>query len=145
MTRAERASVTLAARIVATRGQHVSLTLRDNDHVAGVLTDASPQWLLITAGTRQHLVPAAAVTSFTGLSTKVAQLSQVERRLTIGHALRALSRDRARVIVHTDAAALAGVIGVVGEDHLDLSTAIGADGRVTIPFAALIQVRSADA
>ncbi|PKQ25474.1 MAG: hypothetical protein CVT64_09730 [Actinobacteria bacterium HGW-Actinobacteria-4] len=144
LTRAERASVEFGARAVATVGGSVTVTMRDGEHVAGTLADASPQWLLVTQGVRQHLIPLEAVSFIGGLSTQAAPLSEVDRRLSVGHAYRALSVDRARVVVHTDATALAGVIGAVGADHVDVATSLGNQARVTVPFAAIIQVRSAD-
>jgi hypothetical protein len=144
LTRAERASVELAARAVATLGGPVTVTLRGGDQVSGTVADASPQWLLVTQGARQHLIPLDAAQVIGGLSAQAAPLSEVERRLSIGHALRALSQDRARVIVQTDALELAGVIGTVGADHMDVATSVGSQARVTVPFAAIIQVRSAD-
>lgn len=144
LTRAERASVEFAARMVASRGRVVEITLRNGEHVRGKVADASPQWSLVTDGSRQALVPLSAIAAVAGMSSSAAPLSEVDRRLSMGHALRALSRDRVRVVVQTDAHQLAGVVGAVGADHLDLATTLGSEGIVAIRFSAVMCVRSAD-
>lgn len=145
MTRAERASVEFAARIVASRSGAADLVLRNGERVQGTIADASPQWVLLTAQSRQRLIPVTAIASAAGLSTASAPLSQVDRGLSMGYALRALARDRVRVVIDTDAASFAGVIGAVGDDHCDVATSLGRQGTLTVRFAAIVQVRSADA
>lgn len=144
LTRGERAAVELAARFKATRGERARLELSDGDFVEGEVSEASALWVLVTSGAREHVVPLAAVMSVSGLSTRAAPLREVDRRLSLGHAMRALSRDRARVVVQTYAGAHAGVIGAVGADHMDVATALGDRAQVTVPFAAIVQVRSAE-
>jgi len=144
LTRGERAAVELSARMKASVGSQVRLMLRDGDYVEGDVKDASAQWLLVSSARSHHVVPLHAVMTVTGLGVRAAPMTEVERRLTLGHAMRALSRDRARVAVHTDAGLCTGVIGAVGADHMDVATSVGSRSQVTVPFAAIVQVRSAE-
>lgn len=141
LTRSERASVELAARLVHARGTSVTVTLLDGETVHGVLVDAAVGWLLVGATGPQTLVPLHAVALVSGLGPRTAALTDVDRRLGMGHALRALARDRARVVVATAAGDVAGVIGVVGADYIEVSTGVGTS--VAVPMQAIMRVRSA--
>jgi len=141
LTRSERATVELATRLLSARGTSVALTLRDGELVRGVLVDAAAQWLLVGATGPQTLVPLSAVVMVSGLPPRSTELSEVDRRLGIGHALRALARDRARVFVGTAAGSVSGVIGAVGADFIEVSTSVGSS--VAVPMAAITRVRSA--
>lgn len=143
LTRAERAGVELAARLRADRGREVTVMLRDGEPVTGELVDGAVEWLLVAAQARQHLVPTAAVSSYAGLSGRLAPLGEVERRLSLGSALRVLSRDRRRVVVHTDAGQLGGLLGPVAADHVEVVLRVG-EAPLVVPFGAIVQVRSAD-
>lgn len=143
MTRSERASIELASRLMHARGTSVTVTLLDGDTAQGVLVDAAAGWVLLGASGPQTLVPLSAVALVSGLGPRTAELSEVDRRLGIGHALRALARDRARVVVTTAAGQTSGVIGAVGADYVEVSTAVGA--AVVVPLAAIMSVRSATA
>ncbi|WP_084105854.1 hypothetical protein [Demequina sp. NBRC 110056] len=139
-TRGERASIELAARVAAARGRELSLSLRDGSRARGVLTDSGGEWLLLDDSGRERLVPAAAIAGIVGLPARAEQLSAVEERLTIASALRALSRDRARVQVRCGVD-LVGMIERVGADHLDL--AAEPQGSVTtVPLSGLLEVAS---
>ena len=141
LTRSERAGVELTARLLNARGGSVTLTLRDGESVRGVVVDAAAQWLLLGATGPQTLVPMSAIAMAAGLPARSAEVTEVDRKLGIGHALRALARDRARVVVSAGASEVAGVIGVVGADYIEVSTAVGAS--VAVPMAAITLVRSA--
>lgn len=141
LTRSERAGIELAARLVSAKGMTVALTLTDGETVRGVLVDAAAQWLLLGATGPQTLIPVRAVTLVSGLPPRTTELTEVEKRLGIGHALRALARDRARVIVDTIAGSASGLVGVVGADFIEVSTAVGAS--VAVPMAAITRVRAA--
>lgn len=140
LTRSERASIDLAQRLLTARGQSVVLTLRDGEVVRGVLVDAAAQWLLLGTSGPQTLVPMRAVALFAGLPPRTSHVTEVERRLGIGHALRALARDRARVIVDYGAGQVTGLIAVVGADYVEVSTSVGAMSAVQID--AIMRVRS---
>ncbi len=141
LTRAERASVSLAARLVQAKGSAVTVTTRDGVSTAGVMVDAAAGWLLLGDSGPQTLVPLHAVTVVAGLGTRAAELTEVERRLGLGHALRALARDRARVVASTLSGDVTGIIGAVGADFIELSTGVGAS--VLIATDAVTRVRSA--
>ncbi len=140
LTTAERASITLAARLAASLGAQVVLVLEGGELTSGTVVDATAQWVLVNDGPRQHLIPVAAIASARGVSARAAQVGEVAARLTLGHALRALARDRARVTILTGGGELRGRVGRVGADHLDLETE-GAD-PVAVPFSQVRRVTS---
>ncbi|MFI2753022.1 hypothetical protein ACGIF2_06270 [Cellulomonas sp. P22] len=147
LTRAERATVTVADRLRASRGARIGVRVRGGALVDGVVLDTAPEWLLLGEQARRTLVPLDAVTAVVGLVPHAAPApGEVERRLGLGHALRALARDRVVVRVETDGAELTGRIERVGADHLDLVTGHGEVLRGgtwwTVPFAGLRAVRS---
>lgn len=120
-TRAERATVELAERLLAHHGTPLRLGLAGCT-VSGTVVDVAPQWVVVHDGRGEVLVPTAAVASVAGLSRATAlPPGQVMRRLGLAHALRALSRDRASVRITTLAGVFTGTIDRVGADHLDLA------------------------
>lgn len=146
LTRAERARVHLVDRLRASVGRDVRVhvadpTLHPLGVIEGRLVDAAVEWFLLTAGAGvQVLVPVGAVRAVRGLTSQVApDAGAVERRLGLGHVVRALARDRADVQVLTDAGVLAGRVDAVGADHLEL--AVGGSSW-WVPFAAVLLVRS---
>lgn len=141
LTRAERAAVELTSRVIAQRGAEVVLALVTGDTVRGTVADAAAQWVLLADGGRQVLVPRSAVAAVHGLGVRARAATEVERRLSLGHALRALSRDRARVVVRTRGHELSGIVGAVGADYVDI--AAGEDAAVAVPFDAIVSVRQA--
>ena len=143
-TRAERAGVALADRLRASAGCHVRLALRGGATLEGALLDVASQWFLLgDGGSRRVLVPVDAVGFVAGLSAHVAPPpGTVERRLTLGHALRALARDRAAVVVLGNGFDVGGRLERVGEDHVDLTPATGRGEPLAVAFGAIRAVRS---
>lgn len=141
MTRAERATVDLSARIAASKGAEIGLTLVSGEKLSGLVADCAGQWLLIRAGAQQVLVPLAAVAAVQGLAEKAGLVSEVARRLSLGHVLRALARDRAHVMARTLGGDVPGVIRSVGADHLDIA---GPVGITTVALSAVMAVRSSE-
>ena len=92
------------------------------------------------------LVPLGAVTAIRGLTPHSAgEGGVVERRLTLGHALRALARDRVIVQIVTHGGELTGRVERVGADHLDLAAGHveSRGGELwAVPFSAIRVVRS---
>ena len=148
LVRAERATVHLVDRLRATRGHPVRLHVGDLPGeraavVAGQLVDVGADWLLVLEpGARQNLVPLGAVQALEGVTAHVSPAAgEVERRLGLGAALRALGRDRVQVQVQTAGRTGVGRIDRVGADHVDLVA--GQPGTVwTVPLDALRVVRS---
>jgi hypothetical protein len=97
-----------------------------------------------TSSVRRALVPLAAVAAVDGLATHAAPAAGVvESRLGLGHALRALARDRVVVRVRTGGTDLTGRIERVGADHVDLADVDGARrGGWAVAFATLQVVQS---
>ena len=130
-TRTERAAVHLVDRLRAGAGRSVRLTLRSGLRLEGQLVDVGPDWLLLRAP-GEHLVPLAAVVMVATLPADVApEPGAVLSRLGLGHALRAVARDRLLVRVVTVAGALHGRVDAVGADHLDVALAFEDNGRPT--------------
>ena len=138
-TRGERAAVELVARLSGARGQALSFTLVDGQAVTGHLRDCAATWVLVEDDvSRSHLVPAGAITTVRGVGAVAQHLSHVEQRLDIAHALRALSRDRARVRVRTVGGDVVGIIAGVYADHIDVAEPAGQ--RASVPLAQIIEV-----
>ncbi|WP_456845986.1 hypothetical protein [Cellulomonas sp. P5_C6] len=145
LARAERASVGLDARVLSSVGRPVRVLVVGGDTVEGDLVDATTEWLLVaTSPVRRALVPLGAVAAVDGLAEHAAPATgAVGARLRLGHALRALARDRVVVRVDAGGAELTGRIERVGADHLDLADVGGAGrGAWAVTFATLRVVRS---
>ena len=148
LTRAERSAVQLSDRFRASEGRVLRLDLRGGTRVEGVLDEVGPAWLLLTAEGREHLVPLAAVAVAAGLVDVAAPpQTGVLRRLPLGHALRAVARDRSVVRVLTSGGEVVGRLDGVAADHVDV-TLVHADSRRptgerrAVPVAELLVVSS---
>jgi len=141
LTAAERASVELAARLAAAMSRSVVLHLDMGVAVEGTIMDATPSWVLLREGPRDHLVPLNAVVGVTGLPDRSIPVGAIERKLTLGHALRALQGERTKVMVEAPGVRFRGVIAAVGADHVDVLEDSGR-GRVAVPFRAISRVMS---
>lgn len=154
--RAERGQVALVHRLAADPEARLRLRVRGVGWVDANLTDVGQDWLLAQVeGTgrtgRELLVPLTALSAVEGLAGRADAREQVaSRRFGLRHALRAVSRDRARVRVHDiDGDHLTGTIDAVLADHLDLARhaddeprrAGAVRGRVSLPSSALAMVR----
>lgn len=146
LTRAERASVGLADRLRSCVGLDLRLTLAGGLRVAGAVRDVGPTWLLLADHGRECLVPVGAVAAVGGLPGIAAPPDGlVLRRLGLGHALRAVARDRTVVRVVTTAGETVGRIDGVGSDHVDVALVHPDSGRPTgecqtVAFGALVLV-----
>ena len=161
LTRAERATVDLTSRLRAAQGAQVTVRVGTAESVPGTVLEVAPQWLLLGDGPRRALVPLTALSAVGGLPVAAvaahgAAHGMVARRLGLGHALRALARDRTVVRVAVDGAELVGRLDRVGADHVDVTT-VTADAAArrsparaaghgsaawTVPLAAIRVVRS---
>lgn len=146
LTRAERASVGLSDRLRSCVGLDLRVTLRDGTLVGGSVRDVGPAWLLLVDAPRECLVPFGAVATVAGLPAFSAPPDGVAlRRLGLGHALRAVARDRTVVRVATTAGETVGRIDGVGADHVDVALVHPDSGRPTgarrtVAFGALLLV-----
>lgn len=146
LTRAERAGVALVDRLRAHGPEPLTLVLRDGERVHGRVLDVGPGWLLVADadGPGEHLVPVAAVATVAGLVAAAAPPpGVVMSRLTLGHALRVVARDRAVVRLRTDAGTLVARVDAVGRDHLDAAVVHADSGRPTgerrvVPWSAVL-------
>jgi len=140
LARAERASVTLSARVRASVGQRLRVRVDGGEQVDGTLLEAAPQWLLLaTPPARRVIVPLSAVAAIDGLATDAAPAAGVvESRLGLGQVLRALARDRVGVRVSAGGVEVVGRLDRVGADHLEVAE-LGTQGRASwvVPFERL--------
>lgn len=152
-TRREQATTRLADRVRAHVGRTLVLHLGVGLSATGQVEDVGPDWVLLREdGRGQMLVPLGAVIGVAGLSRSVAPpAGAVLSRLALGHALRAVARDRSPVRLQlTGGEVLTGTVDRVGSDHLDLAEHPWGEQRraaaVTtvraVPFPALLAVRS---
>ncbi|MCA1783905.1 MAG: hypothetical protein ABR500_09805 [Dermatophilaceae bacterium] len=151
-TRAERARIALAERYAASRGSRISLWLTPGGTVEGDLLDLGADWVLLRdLSGREVLVSTDAVVGAGGLSRR-SDPAVTARRFALGYVLRALSRDRAPVVVtDTSGGRVTGTIDGVGLDWCEVSEhpideprrAGTVRGRRVIPTAAIVAVLSA--
>lgn len=148
LTRAERAATHLVDRLRGAVGRPVGVAVRGGLVLTGDLTEVGSQWLLLSEQGREHLVPLSATAWVDGADAHVAPPEgRVTSALGLGHALRALARDRVVVRVATSAGTLLGRIEAVGADHLEVSLVRQDTGRPSgvvrvVAFAALDVVSS---
>lgn len=144
LTRAERARIALRDRLRASVGRELRIGLAPGETVAGVVSEVTAEWLLLDVGAgRRALVPTAAVGTVDGLGPYVAPpAGRVESSLGLGHALRALARDRVAVSARTRVGVVAGRLERVGADHVDVTLAAPAGRVVSVAFATLLAVVS---
>lgn len=142
LAEAERGQVDLADRLRARLGQDLALRLRDGSDVRGTVLDAAVQWLLVLTGSgRRVLVPVGAIAVARGLGHVAPEASVVERRLRLGHVLRALSREEVVVLVRTTVGDHRGRIAAVAADHIDLAPATaGSEETVSLALAHVLSV-----
>lgn len=153
-TRSEQSRLTLVQRLLGHLGGPIGVTTGGGRILSGILTNVGSQWIAVTVDGRSVIVPLSSLQMLRGLGRSVGQpLSRVEARLGLGSALRALSRDRAKVVLGLSAQAsrCAGVIDRVGADFLDLGLVAPGNERrpgdarevLTVPFAAIDTIDSA--
>ena len=152
-SRAEQATVSLSARLAAATGSPVVLQVLGVGEVPGVLFSVGADWLLLSHERTERLVLIAALAGVRDLDRRAEApqaRSVVLARLGVASPLRAIARDRSTVLISLrDGAELTGTPERVGEDYVDVvvhdlgETARGAGRtRMTLPFAALAQVRT---
>jgi hypothetical protein len=142
---AEYAAVSLASRLMASTGAHVALDLPSVGRVEGELHRVGEDWCLLAGGTGSWVVPLWQVLAVRGASPRSvpeAAWSPVNR-LGLRSALRRLAEARARCLVHlTDGSRVEAVLGRVGSDFAEVTTAVGE--TVLVPWTALVAVQDPD-
>lgn len=143
--RAEYGSVTLASRLMASRGRDVAIDLPHVGRVEGSLVRVGDGWFLLGGAGQDWIVPLHAVVAIhgaSGRSVPEVAWSAVDR-LGLGSALRRLADADERCLVHlADGTRHETYVHRVGADFLE---ARGAQGeRLLLPYAALVAVRRRD-
>lgn len=151
-TRRERAAVELGERLSASIDQQLDLRVRAAGEVVGHLADVGRDWLLLDQDHRcSALVPFGSILQISGCAALSASAPSTTRRFGLGHALRALSRDRAAVrLLDVDGRFVTGTLDRVGADHLDLAQhpldlprrQAHVTAQLVVPFAAVAVVWS---
>lgn len=141
-SRAEYSSVSFEARVHASVGARLRLSVSGVGTLAGTLVRAGKGWLLLETSTpgQEWVVCLDAVTQAAGLSGRaVNELARpVSGRLPLRSALRGLADAQVVVTVHhSDGTQSAGRLGRVGADFVEL---LDRDGDV-LPLAMVSAVR----
>ncbi|NPD05560.1 hypothetical protein HN031_12780 [Nocardioides sp. zg-1308] len=144
--RSEYGAVTLASRLMASRGQVVALDLPHLGRIEGRLDRVASEWCLLSGTGQDWLVPLGAVVGVRGASARsVPEVawSPVDR-LGLRAALRRLAEAGERCLVHlTDGTRHEAYVDRVGADFADCRTAGDAPaGVLLVPFSALVAVQS---
>ncbi|MCF3140217.1 MULTISPECIES: hypothetical protein [unclassified Paenarthrobacter] len=154
--RVELGGIELSDRLRGVVGSGIKVMLMDGSVLQGGLSHVGSEWIVLTEGARQWLIPHGSVLSYQGLGRlAVKEASRVQRSLGIASALRALSRGRIPLVVHlavrnSGGHKLDGVIDRVGSDHFDLAVVLQGEERragsvaavVTVPFVAFTAISS---
>ena len=110
----------------------------------GRLTRVAAEWLMLTVGTSEWVLPLAAVTAAqvpTDRSVPEVAWSAVARRLGLRSALRRLADSGESCVVHTrEGAQLQGRIDRVGQDFFELRTS--STTTQLVPLATVAGVQS---
>ena len=139
---AEYARVELLARVHASVGRQVTLTLLGAGPVAGVVGAAGRDWCLLVdgpSGAGDVLVRVAVLRAAQGLSPRavVEDARPVTARLGFGAALRRLTEEEPEVLVqHVDGVRSRVAVTRVGADFLEA-------GDTVLPMACVAAVRPA--
>ena len=153
-TRIEVSKFRLVDRLRPAFGHRIAITLAGRFSVEGLVANVGNSWVLLREdrGT-EVLVPLVAITSVAGLGGVTAapgSEGKIAARLTLGHALRGVARDRSTVSIGLrDERRLTGTIDRVGSDFFEMAEhpldtvrrAGNVAGVRTVPFDGLALVR----
>jgi hypothetical protein len=141
--RTEYGTVTLASRLMASRGHEVTLDLPHVGRVEGRLDRVGEEWCLLGGPRQDWIVPLRVVTAVRGASDRsVPEVawSPIDR-LGLRAALRRLADAGARCLLHlADGARHEAYVHRVGADFLEARDS--ADGMMLVPYAGLVAVQS---
>lgn len=147
-SRAEYATVTLEARLMASAGRGVALDVAGAGRVAGELRRVGTGWCLVAGDGRDWLIPTGAVEAATGLSDRaVPEVAwSAVARLRLGSALRRLADEGVPCVVLTRSGTRHdGVLLRVGRDFVELEADEEQRRVVVVPLAAVAAVQSREA
>ncbi len=143
--RAEYASVTLASRLMASRGRAVALELPHVGRVEGSLDRVGDGWCLVSGAGQDWIVPLHAVSlvhGASGRSVPEVAWSAIDR-LGLRSALRRLADAEERCLLHlADGSRHEAHVHRVGADFLEVRGAAGE--RLLLPYAGLVAVQRRD-
>ena len=154
-TRAELSRVTFGDRLRGGLGRQVTCTLTGATPVEGRLERVAADFILVTEGRTEAVVPLTAIAGVDGLERagpagSRAADAAVAARLGMKAALRALARDRSVIRVDVlGGAQVVGTAAVVGADYVEVAVH-GADevprpqlvkGSRLVPFASIQVIR----
>jgi hypothetical protein len=141
--RTEYGAVTLASRLMASRGNEVALDLPHVGRVEGRLSRVGEEWCLLSGARQDWIVPLGAVSAVRGASDRSVPdvaWSPIDR-LGLRAALRRLADSGARCLLHlADGARHEAYVHRVGADFLEARDS--ADGELLVPYAGLVAVQS---
>jgi small nuclear ribonucleoprotein (snRNP)-like protein len=152
-TRAEFARVRLVDRLRGSEARQVALVTRGGQALTGELSRVGPDFVLVSTGRHECVVPLDAIRSVRGLGAATVSaeaVGPVQARLGLASVLRTIAADRSVVtVVTTDDRALSGTLQRVGSDFVELlehpvdATARAAQGRglTLMPFVVVALVR----
>ncbi|GAA2754812.1 hypothetical protein GCM10009872_01720 [Actinopolymorpha rutila] len=153
-TRREVALFRLVDRLRPAFGHPVTVFTLGGGKVAGHVSGVGADWLLVAEDFRfEVLLPLDSITGITGLGNLTAapgSEGKVAARLTLGHALRGVARDRSSVAVALrDSTTVTGTIDRVGADFFEMAEhgpseirrARDVRGVRTVPFGGVAFVR----
>lgn len=143
--RSEYGAVTLASRLMASRGEEVSVDLSHVGRVEGRVERVGDGWFLLSGQGQDWIVPlrwVAAVRGTSRRSVPEVAWSPVDR-LGLRAALRRLADATARCVVHVaDGSRHEAYVERVGADFLEASDVSGAP--LLVAYDALVAVQSRD-
>jgi hypothetical protein len=145
LSRAEYASVDLAARLHGSVGARVRLAVTGVGTLEGELSRVGEGWCLLDAGRDEWIVRGPAIGSMRGLRDRaVAAASRpATARLGLASALRGIVDGRGTAVLHRiDGSLLRGRLGRVGADFVEVADGEARHGVETVPFVSLAAVRS---
>jgi len=131
LTDAERASVTLSARLAGADGD-ITLALRGGLTVTGSVLDSTRSWVLLRGSRDDSLIMLSAIVAAWPLGRSVARESSVRGGVGVGHVLRELGARGVGVVIESDGGDHRGIIDAVYADHVDVALdgeAFAYDGR----------------
>ncbi len=141
--RTEYGAVTLASRLMASRGQDVALDLPHVGRLEGRLARVGEEWCLLGATRQDWIVPlraVAAVHGASGRSVPEVAWSPIDR-LGLRAALRRLADAGARCLLHlADGTRHEAYVHRVGADFLEARDSSGSE--LLVPYAGLLAVQN---